>query len=189
MIVVYRWCVGFLFVLSVVLVGVLSVVWERAERYGLNQAVLLDSVQQYRVRDSLGAVSVGILKLEVGELKHYRAQDAQLIKDLGVRLRRAQSISRTATQGEYNTVAIRTQQDTTATWQHKTMWIDYTVKYRADTVYSNLIVRDTLVQVLHRVPRFKFLGIRIGTKGVRQEIVSLNPNTRITAAEYLEIVR
>ena len=47
---------------------------------------------------------------------------------------------------------------------------------------------DTLHQILHRVPR-RLLFIRWGTKGVRQEIRSSNPHTRLVYADYVVIER
>lgn len=69
----------------------------------------------------------------------------------------------------------------------RTPYIDIDGTVGNDSLSATIVVRDTIVQVLHRVPRFKFLGIWFGTKGVRQEIVSKNPHTKITAAEYIEI--
>ena len=57
-----------------------------------------------------------------------------------------------------------------------------------DTAACRVESRDTLVQILHRVPR-RFLFIRWGTKAVRQEILSRNPHTKIVYAEYVKIER
>lgn len=48
--------------------------------------------------------------------------------------------------------------------------------------------RDTLRQIVHRIPR-RFLFIRWGTKALRQEIISSNPHTRIVYSEYIRIER
>lgn len=72
---------------------------------------------------------------------------------------------------------------------YHTPYIDITGEITSDTLAASIEVRDTLVQVLHRVPRFKLLGIWFGTKGVRQEILSKNPHTRIVAAEYIQITK
>ena len=45
---------------------------------------------------------------------------------------------------------------------------------------------DTLHQVIHRVPR-KFLFIPYGTKAIRQEVWSSNPNTELVYTEYIEL--
>lgn len=163
----------------------------RAEKQSLeyNQSVLLDSVGHYQVLDSLSALSIGVLRLEVGELKGYRAHDAKVIRDLGLRLQRVQSVGRvfTATQYELRQITpIAPSQ-----WEYRTPYIDFSAHLGADSVSLNadIVVYDTIVQVLHRVPRFKFLGIWFGTKGVRQEVMSRNPHTVIVAAQYLEIGR
>jgi hypothetical protein len=47
---------------------------------------------------------------------------------------------------------------------------------------------DTLHQVIHRVPR-KFLFIPYGTKAIRQEVWTSNPNTELVYTEYIELSR
>lgn len=47
---------------------------------------------------------------------------------------------------------------------------------------------DTLHQVVHRVPR-KCWFIRYGTKAIRQEVWSSNPNTELVYTEYIELPR
>lgn len=46
--------------------------------------------------------------------------------------------------------------------------------------------RTTIDQIVHRVPR-KFLFFRWGTKAIRQEVISRNPNSVITFTEYIEL--
>ena len=45
---------------------------------------------------------------------------------------------------------------------------------------------DTIKQIVHRVPK-KFLFIKYGTKGIKQEVVSKNPHTKIVFTEYREL--
>jgi len=53
--------------------------------------------------------------------------------------------------------------------------------------FSGLIQsRDTIVQVIRRVPR-RFWFIRWGTKAIRQEVISKNPYSRIAYTEYIEL--
>lgn len=152
-----------------------------------NQSSLLDSVARYRVRDSLSGVSIGTLTLKLSEVESYRASDKKLIEDMGVRLRRVENYSRVSLSSSYTIEALIV--DTIDYWRYKTQWIDLSARKQSDTLRAEVVVYDTIVQVLHRVPRFKFLGIWFGTKSVRQEIVSKNPYTNISAAEYIEIVR
>lgn len=141
----------------------------------------LDTARSYRVRDSLSAVSVAAMQLELDHYKALRAADAALIGQMGLRLRRVESVAKISTESRYGFYVPRD----SLVWRIRTPHLDFLS--RGDSV--RLVVRDTLVQVLHRVPRFKFLGIWFGTKGVRQEIVSKNPYTEVVAAEYLKIVR
>ncbi len=165
---------------------------QRNEELEWNQSSLLDSVHRYSVMDSLSAASIGVLELELSELRAYRSKDKELIKNLGLRLSRLQSISTTGIESSYS-FRVKAQDITsgsdTLKWSIKNKWINFYAEKQKDTLESQIIVYDTIVQVLHRVPRFKFLGIWFGTKGVRQEIISRNPHTRISAAEYIEITR
>jgi hypothetical protein len=51
---------------------------------------------------------------------------------------------------------------------------------------GNIHTVDTLVQVVHRVPR-KFWFIKWGTKAIRQEVVSKNPFSKVVFTEYIEL--
>lgn len=191
-----------------------------------NQAVLFSEARAYAVRDSLSALGQGVLRMELDELRHARAKDAQLIADMGVRLRRVNSVAKIATIGTYEIKAVMNgvnggingvcggsnliyygsngQLPNAPAWEYRDQWIDFRATRPSsladtlsdtlndtlhDTLNVSIAVRDTIVQVLHRVPRFKFLGIWFGTRGVRQEIISKNPHASITAAEFIEIIR
>lgn len=52
--------------------------------------------------------------------------------------------------------------------------------------YGQIKTRDTLIQVVYRVPR-KFLFFRWGTKAIRQKILSCNPYSQIVYDEYIEL--
>ncbi len=167
---------------------------DERNRLQYNQTVLLDSITVYRVRDSLTAISIGVLTLERDDLKRYRAQDAELIKDLNLRLRRVMSVGKVFSASKYEIRSIEPIGD--RVWRYKTPYIDFKASLESDLSKSNsellsadVVIYDTIVQVLHRVPKFKFLGIWFGTRGVRQEIVSKNPHTVIVAAEYIDIKR
>ncbi len=171
----------------------------RSEILSENQSSLLDSVQHYQVNDSLSAASIGALKLKISELKDYRSRDTKLIKQLGIRLNRVQSMSTVGISSSYSLCVTATtpqHRDSEAPtthalqeWSHQSPWINFRATRHTDTLRTEVIVYDTITQILHRVPRFKFLGIWFGTKGVRQEIVSKNPHTRIEAAQYIEIIK
>lgn len=204
-----------------------------ARRHASNVEVLATEARSYRVRDSLSALSTGVLQLELDELRRLRAQDASLLREMGLRLKRVQSVAKVSTVGSYDIAApllhaatsskadkssakierspaldlddsifegasakaVRAALEATAP-ERRALGIDYRTPYieitgsiTRDTLAASIQVRDTILQVLHRVPRFKILGIWFGTRGVRQEIVSKNPHTKIVAAEYITITK
>ncbi len=167
----------------VVLYGMWDSRGERIDTLSANQSVLLDSARSYQVRDSLSALSIGVLRLEVGELQSARVRDVELIRDMGIRLRRAQSVAKVFTASKYEVISVGYGHK----WNYRSDYIKLMAQRSGDTLRADITIYDTIAQVLHRVPRFKFLGIWFGTKGVRQEVVSRNPHTRIVAAEYIEI--
>jgi hypothetical protein len=159
-----------------------------------NIEVLTGDIDTYRVRDSLNAASIGALELKASEYDRYRAEDARLIADLRIQLKRAESIAKNATESTYEiTTVVRDTAivsgevlDTARTFSYRTPYIDLKGLLRRNLVELDFTTRDTLLQVVHRVPR-KFLFIRYGTKAIRQEVVSTNPHTEITYTEYIRL--
>lgn len=58
-------------------------------------------------------------------------------------------------------------------------WITLRGEIEGDSMQVHIESRDTLQMIVHRVPK-KFLFFRFGTKGVRMEVVSQNPHSRIS---------
>lgn len=191
-----------LFIVIAVLVGVVALLWsayrsERAERQRFegNQSVLMDSVRHYKVRDSLNAASVQALNLTVSEYKRYRTEDAALIRDMGIKLKRALSVAKVETSTDVTIHApiqdsiIQSDNpelpsDTVRTFNWRDPWVSVAGTIRKDSISCSVRSQDSLAIVAHRVPR-KFLFIRWGTKAVRLDIVSRNPHTTIQSAEYV----
>lgn len=71
---------------------------------------------------------------------------------------------------------------------HRTPYIDIRGRVRNDSLVATIQTFDTIVQLVHRVPR-KFLFIRWGCKAVRQEVISRNPHSTVVYSEYLELGR
>ena len=191
-----------LFIVIAALIGVVALLWsayrsERAERQRFegNQSVLMDSVRHYKVRDSLSAASVQALNLTVSEYKKYRAEDAALIRDMGIKLKRALSAANVETSTDVTVNAPvkdsviqsetpGTPPDTVQTFNWCDPWVSVAGIIRKDSVSCSVHSQDSLAIVAHRVPR-KFLFIRWGTKAIRLEVVSRNPHTKIQSAEFV----
>ncbi len=158
-----------------------------------NQHALMQSVILYRTKADESAARVEALELSVAEFKEYRARDAEAIRSLGIRLRRAESYAVSATRSIYeatmplrDTIILRdTVRDTVRLFATEDRWSRVEGVVWGDSLNFALHSVDTLRQVIHRVPR-KFLFIRYGTKGIRQEIWSSNPHTELVYTEYVE---
>lgn len=161
-----------------------------------NQTVLADSLRRYVTLNGEYAASVEALTLRCDEFRRLRAADAERIRSLGIRLRRLErtAAAATATAVEisapaHDTVIVRdTLHDTVRLFRWRDAWVEVEGRIRREEVECSVRSRDTLRQIVHRVPR-RFLFIRFGTKAVRQEIVSSNPHTQVVYTEYVELKR
>lgn len=70
----------------------------QAARYKSNTETLLSDVERYSVRDSLSAARVQSLELTVKEYERFRADDAQLIRELKQRNRDLSAVNKTQSQ-------------------------------------------------------------------------------------------
>lgn len=75
----------------------------RRERdaYRNNTEVLLGEVEHYQTKSGEQAVRVGELQLRVAELERYRADDAALIRDMGVKKKELEQLTKIQQQTIY----------------------------------------------------------------------------------------
>ena len=157
-----------------------------------NNEALTSETKFYESRYNESAASVLAMQLKLKEYRESHARDAERIKALGVRLRRVESVAKTATQSEFRFEAPRCDTvilcDTLSLFRWSDEWVRIEGVIRGDSVECEVKSVDTLRQIVHRVPR-RFWFIRYGTKAIRQEITSSNPHTQIVYAEYIELPR
>lgn len=157
-----------------------------------NQRSLLSSVDFYRTKDSLSVASVERLILSNREFSRYCSELKQTVESLNLKVKRLQSVSQAATETKYSIKTVV--KDSIILGRTDTLYcIDYHNDYLTlagcmdnDYFSGEIESRDTIIQIIHRVPR-KFWFIRWGTKALRQEIISKNPFSRITYTEYIEL--
>jgi hypothetical protein len=166
------------------------------ERLRRNEYALMQGVEYYRTQNNRSAASVAALEVEVAEFRALNREAAKEIASLGIRLRRAESVARSVavttladTVVLCDTIIVR---DTIAVSARHFAAADAWSRVEAilfgDSVHYAVRSIDTLHQVVHRVPR-KFLFIPYGTKAIRQEVWSSNPNTQLVYTEYIELPR
>jgi len=165
------------------------------QRLEQNQSVLLGELQRYRVSDSLNAARVDALTLTTEEFRKNFKEQAALIKEMGIKLNRVLSYTSLATETTNNitttvrdSLVLREAPAPLQVIQYSDKWISLDGYIEEREFHGRVVTRDSIDQAVHRVPR-KFLFIRYGTKGIRQEIVSKNPNTEITYLRYIEFER
>ncbi len=151
---------------------------------------LMGDVEHYKTKAEKSAASVAILELKIEEFKRLQSRDAEQIRTLGIKLRHAESFAKSVTSKSSSVnVALRDTivvRDTVkifdATLGHTTL----SGHIKSDSLSINIEQRDTLYQVVHRVPR-KFLFFRFGTKAIHQDVWTSSPTTEIVYTEYIEL--
>ena len=170
-----------------------------ANRYKENTKTLMQDVGRYRTSDSLNAVKVSTLTLELRELESYRAKDMQLIESLQVKKRELERI----TSMQMQTIAnIKGQVKDSIIYRDKVIrdtikaldvsdeWIDLHGEIYNDGSFSGTLeVRDSLT-VVETVRYKRFLGFLWKTKRIKHrdvDVVNKCPYTQITGLESIVI--
>ena len=163
-----------------------------------NQTALSAATEHYRTRLGQEAASVQALRLRCAEFEQLRSNDAEQIRQLGIKLRRVEATSKNVIATSlsvrapiHDTVILTLRdtllvRDTLRLFRWRDAWVTVEGEIAADSVACRIASIDTLRQVVHRIPH-KFWFIRWGTKALRQEIVSANPHTRIVYTDYVQI--
>ena len=166
-----------------------------SERYRANTTALMEDVTHYKLRDSLNGARADALELSMKELQKWRADDAELIKDLKIKNRDLAAINKTQTQtiielrarGK-DTLIIRDSIVTPAQTYHiGDKWYNFDCVVADNELSGNLAVRDSLV-LIEQVKYKYFLWWK--TKKIKDrkvDCVSLNPYSTIMGVERIII--
>ena len=168
-----------------------------AERTKENQDILLHNgkVEIGRTQSGRPRASVSAITLKTSDLK--RSPDSLLAvnrKELKIKNSRIMAAATTSTTTRVDVkAAIRPVPHDTCSRSlsglyrppdvSQVSWSDPWITLRGDIEGDSMLVhiesRDTLQMIVHRVPK-RFLFFRYGTKGVRMEVVSQNPHSRLS---------
>lgn len=171
---------------------------QELDRHKGNAAALLSDVQRYRVRDSLNAARVESLQLTVKEYERFRADDAQLIRELKARNRDLSAVNKT--QSETIIDLLATPRDTVVLVRDSIVtpavavhcgdaWFDFDGLLTAGRFTGTLKNRDSLI-LAESVKYRRFLGFLWKTRKVEDrqlDVVSRNPHTNIVNIEHIVI--
>ncbi len=173
---------GFFILLSALLIRCNRQLREEVNRQDRNLSVWMTEAKSYRFRDSLRIRSVAALELRIAELKKYREADARLIRELRMRPRDVTYITRTETVVKDSLIYVLRPD---SCFYYSDRWLTVDACLRDSSMYIES--RDSLVQIIHKEYKHRFLWWKWGLKGVRQEMVNFNPNAAITYSEFLHV--
>lgn len=166
---------------------------KETKRLSGNQRSLLEDITLYRTKDSLSAASVERLQLTNKEFEKYCSDLKKVVSELNIKVKRLQSVSSTGVETDYevnipvkDSVVVRDSTVILKCLELDTPYLQISGCIVKDHFVGNILSRDTLDQVVHRVPH-QFWFIKWGTKAIRQEIVCRNPNSQITYSRYIEL--
>ena len=166
-----------------------------SERYRANTTALMEDVTHYKLRDSLNGARADALELSMKELQKWRADDAELIKDLKIKNRDLAAINKAQTQtiielrarGK-DTLIIR---DSIVTPAQKyscgDFWFTFNALIIDKQMVGDLQVRDSLL-LIEQIKYKRFLWWN--TKRIKErsvDAISKNPHTEIIGVERIVI--
>ena len=137
----------------------------------------------------LQAARVGSLTYTLDEFKRYRAEDAQTIKSMGLKLKNVLSVANVSTQTSQNITTPTIKTDSTVCFNYKDSFVSIFGCVKNDSTALAYSGQDSLTIVPSVIPKHKFLWMTWGVKGVQLDVISKNPNTTFTYAKYVEIKR
>ena len=170
---------------------------DERDRYKGNSVALLSDVEVFKVRDSLNAARVEALQLTIKEFERFRADDAEIIRELKARNRDLSAVNKTQSQTiidlratPRDTVIIRDSIITPAVSVHcGDAWFDFDGLLTKDRFTGTLKNRDSLL-LAETVKYKRFLGFLWKTNNVQDrqlDVVSRNPHTQILGIEHVVI--
>lgn len=171
------------------------------QRLSNNQTAILSEMEVYKTKNGENAARIMQLELTNGEYEKLMSQQANKIKEMGIKIKRLESINITGTESEGGgKVPIKDSViyiykdsvrivDSIRYFEWSDTWSTINGVITPDSVDCKYHSIDTLNIICYRVPKM-FLGfIPWGTKYIQTEIYNANKNTKITYAESIKLTK
>ena len=179
---------------SIVLINTNKNQKQEIERLSSNQDVLNDSVTFYRSKSGKLVANVDELVYSVKELKKYNKENADLIKDLGLKFKQVQNVINTGIVTVVrDTVPLRDSilitKDTLKYFNKRDNYINLTgyVLKQKDSVAIDFQSVDTISSVAHWNYKKWFIFKCRDKNSISLEITNKNPYTKITYSKFIKI--
>lgn len=173
-------CIIILFILLAAVTRLYNVTLKEKERFEENQTTLMTSLNNFKFRDSLNAVENGRLKLNLSELKELREADFKLIKELKLRPKDVETITK---------VKVVTRDS--IIFQLKDSCINYESEWTkvsgciGDTL--SIETSDSIAFIAHKEYKHKFLFFRWGLDRAKVKIINFNPRSNVKSPEWIDL--
>ena len=173
-------CIIILFILLAAVTRLYNITLKEKERFEANQTTLMTSLNNFKFRDSLNAVENGRLKLSISELKELREADFKLIKELKLRPKDVETITK---------VKVVTRDS--IIFQLKDSCINYESEWTkingciGDTL--SIEISDSIVFIAHKEYKHKFLFFRWGLERAKVKIINFNPRSSVKSPEWIDL--
>ncbi len=173
-------CIIILFILLAAVTRLYNITLKEKERFEANQTTLMTSLNNFKFRDSLNAVENGRLKLNLSELKELREADFKLIKELKLRPKDVETITK---------VKVVTRDS--IIFQLKDSCINYESEWTkvsgciGDTL--SIETSDSIAFIAHKEYKHKFLFFRWGLERAKVKIINFNPRSSIKSPEWIDL--
>lgn len=162
------------------------------DTYRNNTYGLMSNIEELRKDSMEQAYQIQALSLTVDEYKEYRAEDMQTIKSLKLQLKNITTVSKQSL--EVNVpIAVPIIKEkpqiepTPINVQLHNEHISFIGTVSNDSLTAKIQVPIQLTQIVHKVPKHKFLWWSWGCKGIKQIVVSNNPYVNLKYSEYIEL--
>ena len=173
-------CIIILFILLAAVTRLYNITLKEKERFEANQTTLMTSLNNFKFRDSLNAVENGRLKLNLSELKELREADFKLIKELKLRPKDVETITK---------VKVVTRDS--IIFQLKDSCINYESEWTkvsgciGDTL--SIETSDSIAFIAHKEYKHKFLFFRWGLERAKVKIINFNPRSSVKSPEWIDL--
>lgn len=172
-------------------------------RLSNNQETLLTENEHYKIRDSLNVSKTNQLELKLSELKKYKSEYTQLVKDLNIKNSQLEQIISVNAETITNLKAMLRDSirldtvsniiDTLKCFEYKSKYTDVSGCINRDIIDMQIHNRESL-KAIESKKKKKFLFFKLpiwlfGYKSKQLDIVSLNPNTTIEYIEYISVTK
>lgn len=173
-------CIIILFILLAAVTKLYNTTLKEKERFEANQTTLMTSLNDFKFRDSLNAAENGRLKLNLSELKELREADFKLIKELKLRPKDVETITK---------VKVVTRDS--IIFQLKDSCINYESEWTkvsgciGDTL--SIETSDSIAFIAHKEYKHKFLFFRWGLERAKVKIINFNPRSSVKSPEWIDL--